>query len=296
MPRVLVYTPTYNNGLQPETAKSVEAMQFDSFDWVVSDENPYPGRDMRNVVFQFNKGRRLTLDGGYDAMLTVEHDMIVPTDALARLWTTPAPVVYGSYMLRHGMYAVNLFRYEGAKNIGMSLSLYPRELRAAQQRGWIEVSGAGFGCTLMRREALEKCPFRDVGNAPDLPFAHDCVQRGIRQIGRTDVACGHIDDENNQRVLWPYVEGVYGMIARVLANQDVTVSDNGNSVVMRKGKYYSMGLESALEAQRAGYVRITNEADLVVGEMERAVDPNAENRERAVKPTTRRRRKGNNAA
>jgi hypothetical protein len=286
MARILVFTPTYDNLLQKETVKSIKAMQFDGqLDWVVSDENPYPGRDMRNCVFQFQKGRQLALDGGYDAILMVEHDMVVPVDAAQKLWNTNAGVVYGCYQLRHNMRAVNLFQHMGTRNIGMSLSLYPRELQEARRRGWTEVSGAGFGCLLIRREMLVQVPFRDTGNAPDLPFAQDCEKAGIMQIGRCDVVCGHIDVERGV-TLWPFGKDG-GMLARVLAQQDVNVNDAGKAVAMVKNRYYSINLDTALELQRAGYVRITNEADTV----EVATSTGAESRETAAHMTGTRKRK-----
>lgn len=295
MARVLVYTPTYNDLLQRETVESVEALRFrEQHDWVLSDENPYPGRDMRNCVFQFQKGRRLALDGDYDALLLVEHDMIVPPDALQRLWDTDAPVVYGTYQLRHGMRSVNLFQWlDNNRNLGMSLSLYPRELRAARRRGWVRVSGAGFGCLLIKQPVLGQIAFRETGNAPDLPYASDCVKQGITQIGRTDVECGHIDTDTGV-TLWPFQE-VYGIVARVLAQQDVIVQDEGKPVEMKKGRYYSIGPKLANDLQRAGYVVITNDADKVLEEA--AVNPAAEEREtaEAKRKTTRRKRAAGNS-
>lgn len=286
MARILVYTPTYENRLQPKTVESIQAMQFDGeLEWVLSDDNPYPGRDMRNCVHQFRKGRQLALDGGFDAMLIVEHDMIVPEHTAQRLWDTDASVVYGCYMLRHLMFTVNLFQYIGNRNIGMSLSLYPRELQFARQRGWVEVSGAGFGCLLIRRTVLQNVPFRDEGNAPDMPFARDCVTRGIQQIGRADVECGHIDLDHSGRTLWPF-EGEYsmGVVARVLARQDVIVQDNGLTIPMKRGRYYSLGVEQAIDLQRAGYVEITNDAEVVAAEMARETADADPQRETAVDP------------
>jgi hypothetical protein len=236
---------------------------------------------MRNVVHQFQRGRQLALEGDYDAMLSVEHDMIVPPDALDRLWATDAGAVYGCYQLRHKMKSVNLFRYENERAVGMSLSLYPRELRLARLQGWIEVSGAGFGCLLFRRKVLESIPFRDAGNAPDLPFATDCVRKGVKQIGRTDVVCGHIDNVWAKATLWPFDEKDLGMIARVEALQNVTIADEGDTVVLLKGRYYSLSITAATEAQRAGYVRINNGADF---EHETAT---AEQRETAVAPANK---------
>jgi len=298
MPRLLVYTPTYEDRLQQETVASIEALRFQGkLDWVLSEDNPYPGRDMRNVVHQFRKGRELALTGEYDGMLMVEHDIIVPPDAAQRLWDTDAGVVYGSYMLRHLMYSINLFQYVGNRNIGMSLSIYPRELQYARQRGWIEVSGAGFGCLLVRREVLSIIPFRDVGNAPDLPFAKDCVTRGIQQIGRTDVECGHIDLDHSGRTLWPLERGglLMGVVARVIAQQDVNVNDEGREIAMKRGRYYSISVALADDLQRAGYARITNEADIVAAEMaqpegaagEEREQPDMGERELAVDPKAR---------
>jgi hypothetical protein len=34
------------------------------------------------------------------------------------------------------------------------------------------------------------------GNAPDMPFALDCVRTGITQLARFDVQCGHMHEGN----------------------------------------------------------------------------------------------------
>jgi len=40
------------------------------------------------------------LDQGFDALLTIEHDMVIPPDALLKLLDTKADVVYGLYVFR----------------------------------------------------------------------------------------------------------------------------------------------------------------------------------------------------
>jgi hypothetical protein len=151
---------------------------------------------MRNVLAQYSHARELCLSGPYDALVTIEQDMILPPHALATLWEDGAAVVYGTYMLRHGMPVINALRHENQRNLGMSLSLYNGALAQASKAERIEVSGVGFGCTLIRRSVLEAIPFRqdDAGNAPDMPFARDCLQRGIEQIARFNVRCGHIHE------------------------------------------------------------------------------------------------------
>jgi hypothetical protein len=151
---------------------------------------------MRNVLAQYNHARTLCLSGPYDAMVTVEHDIILPPHALATLCDDGAAVVYGTYMLRHGMPVINALKYENERNSGMSLSLYNGALAQASKAERVEVSGVGFGCTLIRRQVLEAIPFRQdaAGNAPDMPFAHDCLRQGIQQVARFNVRCGHIHE------------------------------------------------------------------------------------------------------
>ncbi len=285
MPGLLVFTPTYGDALRPETVASVNAQQFDgSLTHEISYHNPYPIGDMRNVTAQYQRARDLLLAGDYDALLTVEHDMVLPPDAAQRLWDTDAPVVYGVYMLRHGSNVLNLWRYTGGRNLGMSLSLYPDELRRARRAKTWRVSGVGFGCTLIRREVLERIPFRQdpSGNAPDIPFALDCLQRGVVAVGRFDVACGHIE---GGKVLKPYVNG--GIVARAYALQDVTVNVEGESRRLVKDRYYTLPLPVAGELARAGYVRLTNMPDPASRETATA-EPE---REQAVATVTKRRKK-----
>lgn len=284
MTRILVFTPTYGGLLRDETVKSIQALAFEgAVEWVVREDNQYPGRDVRNCLGQFAQGREMALAGDYDGLLLVEHDMIVPVDGLQRLWDSPADVVYGCYVFRHGMRVINLLQHTGTANIGQSLSLYPKELAAAAKRGWVEVSGAGFGCLLIRRAVLERVAFRSVdGAAPDLPFAADCVGLGIRQIGRTDVRCGHVDSESGQ-TLWPF-EGSDGMSVQVIALQTVNISDDGQAVRLVQGQGYSLGGQVASELARAGYVVIE-----VADGYETATVPQAETA--AVKPVKRTRKK-----
>lgn len=255
---ILIYTPTYADLLRPETVASIEAQATDvETVHIISDEQPYAGRDTRNVIAHYQQAWRLALDGDYDALLTVEHDMVLPANAVQRLYETDAPVVYGVYMLRHGTKTLSAWQHTGGRNLGMSLSLYPAELKRYRQRGWGEVCGVGWGCTLIRRPVLERITVRQTGDgdAGDIAFATDCVRAGIRQIARFDVPCGHIEPDGN--VLDPYRQG--GIVRRVLALQNVTVNADGQTVAMKHGRYYSLPPDVAMELQRAGYVIVTND-------------------------------------
>lgn len=210
---------------------------------------------MENVVAQYQKAWKMALGGGYDALLTLEHDMVIPPNAVQKLYDTDSPVVYAIYMLRHGIPTLSAWQYINNRALGMSLSLYPDEVRKGRQQGWLEVCGVGWGCTLIRREVLERVTVRSTGasDAGDMAFATDCVRGNIRQIARFDVPCEHIMPDGT--VLHPYRGGI---VARVLALQTLNARVGRESLPMKKDRYYTIPPEDAYELQRAGYVKIQN--------------------------------------
>ena len=209
--------------------------------------------------------------------------MVLPPDALQKLWDVNAPVAYGVYMLRHGSNVLNAWEHAAGRNLGMSLSLYPERLEQAKRRGIVEVSGVGFGCTLIRRAVLESIPFRpdDKAKAPDIPFATDCLRAGIRQVAHFGVACGHVHEG---KVLTMSDDS--GRMVEAVALQDVTINVRGQTVRLVQGVSYAMPADEAGELVRAGYVRV-----LPAESVERATDTGAEGREMAVGVAERKRRK-----
>jgi len=134
--RLLVYTPAYAGGPLAECRGSVLGQRYDDrWEWVVDDDDPFPTPDHRNVLAKYQRARAKALAEGFDALVTVEHDMVLPVDALEKLAATEAPVVFGTYTLRHGSHVLNTWRYENRRNFGMSLSLYPHELRILRRAG-----------------------------------------------------------------------------------------------------------------------------------------------------------------
>lgn len=216
-------------------------------------DNPYPGERHRNTLHQYQSARTFVLSGGYDALLTIEHDMIVPPDALIKLWETDAPVVYAPYVLRHGMEVCNVLTYvAGSKNIGESISrLSIQEREQIFKQTTIPCSGVGFGCTLIRREVLERFEFHDsTGNpAPDMGLAVDCQREGIKQAARMDAVCGHIND--NGLVLWPGKEFLNMAKYKIFTNFYGTVGTR--SVQFRAGEVVDLPQEVGHEYVRAGF-------------------------------------------
>lgn len=261
--KVLLFCPTYEVDGQEqicdETRASIRAMEWDGqLDVVIGKFNPYPpGHE--NTLVQYQEARRMTLAGGYDALFTVEHDMIVPSDALKKLAEVDAPVVYGLYMFRTRRPVVNALRAVRAPDPDMSLSLFPELLEEAFAAGQVEVSGAGFGCTLIHREVLEKLDMhRGAGGhpAPDMPLATDCLRNGFKQVCRMDVVCGHKQLKNGI-VLWPILaDGEMQDRVKVRARNALWANIRGASVHYPAGEVKLMPREEAEEFGRAGLVEV----------------------------------------
>ena len=257
MALVLVYCPTYQTpdglAIWAETRRSIDQLSFTGeIIRIISDDNPYPPPDARNVLYQYQKARAIALHELADALLTVEHDIIAPPDALQKLWDTGAPVVYGVYLFRHGPPALNTLRYTTGSAPDMPLSRFPDDLARAWADGIANVSGAGFGCTLIRREVLEAIPFRSGPDHPhpDLPFAADCIRAGIRQVAHFKVLCGHICPDGS--ILWPEMGKMTNNV-KVLILQDFNAPSGGH---YSAGEQVIMDGSEARELSRGGYVRM----------------------------------------
>ena len=254
--RLLVFTPTYGNAMRPECRASIEAQDFaGEWQWVIDDADPLPPPNHRNVLAKYQRARAMAMDGGYDALVTVEHDMVLPEYALTRLAATPGDVIYGTYVLRHGSNVLNLFKYTNGRNLGQSLSLHREDLAAMRRVGQGRVAGVGWGCTLIRRHVLEAIPLHDdQGQNPagDLAFAAECNRAGLMSIGLLDVACWHIEGDV---WLYPWGETMAAMV-ECLANQTINAMVDGQVVRLERGQWHKLPLATAQELQRAGYVKV----------------------------------------
>ena len=252
---VLVFCPTFEvNGVdqvRPETLDAIDALDG-TFDFVLGKYNPYKHGHM-NILHQYQVARNLALDG-HTHLLTIEHDMIPPPNALVDLVATGEKVAYGVYQLRHGAHVLNAWRKVKSNHVGMSLSLFPDELQQARHQVVPEVSGVGMGCTFIAREVLELFDFRPPENSkggqiPDVAFATDCLRAGIKQVAHFGVLCGHIKPDG--QVLWPFNNGGSNMAKyKVL----VTVNAPGGRHLV-EGELVELPDEMGSELARAGYVK-----------------------------------------
>lgn len=204
---VLVYCPMNPTRpqVQPRTVDSIFGMKWGSPLEVVfgRDDKVQPDRPAVhvNITRKYNTARAMTLAGGYDALLTVEADMIVPAIALQRMTLVEADVIYGLYVHRHSRHPWLAFQWitgtvgdYGGESFSKNPSLCPK--------AWgnvVESKGVGLGCTLIRRHVLEAIEFRcapDQKVANDWMFALDADIAGFTQVHDCGVVCGHIDGKN----------------------------------------------------------------------------------------------------
>lgn len=211
MQDVLVFTPVLR--LEPETREALFALEWDGpLSHLLQRDNPhFETRDklkqrVLNHLHQYQRGREVFLSGRFDAMLIVESDIIPPRDALIKLAALESDIGFGVYRFRLSN-VVNIFElYPGKpRAVGESISIRPGRLEAAVKAGVVNCSGAGFGCTLIRRHVLETIPFRvewpKNGGHCDIPFVRDAMRHGFVMMADMSVICGHKDEDG--QILWP---------------------------------------------------------------------------------------------
>lgn len=218
--KVLVFCPLHPKPprLWGRTVQSIFRLDWPyPIDWdFVAGDNPH-AEPYDNVTHVYNRARARVLQEGYDALLAVESDMIVPRDALTRLVATGADVAYGLYVWRHGRRLWSAYTLLEERH-GESISAD----WAAAQAAWgtvIDVAGVGLGCTLIRRQVLEAIPFRapeDHLVSCDWTLALDAQAAGFTQRCDLGVVCGHQTTSPWPQILWPSSEVKQGYLSEPL--------------------------------------------------------------------------------
>lgn len=221
--KILLFCPLHPLwGILHPALESIHALDVSGFDvtYHYEDERRMNGGDAYDqITAKYQYGRGLALDGGYDAMLTIEYDNVVPVDALQKLAQVDADVAYGLYVTGRGnrwLAFIHLWPKSGIT--------YSRDEPTARA-AWGDVmpsAGVGFGCTLIRRHVLEGVPFRREKGHPssnDWWFALDLAEKGYRQAHDCGVVVGHI--RRNGDIAWPIPAHPFARIEKgkdVLAN------------------------------------------------------------------------------
>jgi len=197
--KVLVAVPAKRDMLYERARDAVldmrweDGSQIDTVFLVDGDD----GSRWENLLRKLNQARALALEGGYDALLTVESDIIPPKDALQKLAAVDADVVYGLFVLRFPPYHWNVSTRMRPRGEVHFLS----QDREAAREAWgkvIACEGHGQGICLIRRHVLEAIEFRNPKpelRAQDWYWSFDCQRLGFSQMHHLGVVCGHMDGE-----------------------------------------------------------------------------------------------------
>ena len=268
--KILLFCPTYKLvsgelAIHDETLESIKNLTIPEgveIEVEISTNNPNAitgnsKQDHENTLYQYRYARQRMVGGDYSHLFIIEHDMIIPEDALVKLLATDADVVYGLYLFRHVRPILNACRAVNSRWPDMSLSLFPEIAKKAKEQGWIEVSGSGFGCTLIRRKVLETFDMRrsELGGhpSPDMPFAADCMRNGFKQICRFDVICGHIKPDGD--VLIPFERGdEMSKPIKIYVMREFVANIGGKSVPYKEGATAEMPGEYVDDYMRCGFI------------------------------------------
>ena len=150
--------------------------------------------------------RNRALQGKYDFMVCLEDDIVIPGDALIRLydqWRLGSQVAYGVYCFRKQPTRWNI-QSVMTETKGISFSTMHVDTIDNFMGQVIPTIGTGLGCTLIDTDVLAAIPFVRRGDAAnDWYFSIDCVEAGIRQVAHFGVICGHMTTYPSPRIYWP---------------------------------------------------------------------------------------------
>ena len=220
--KILIFFPTYHN--EPQSLASIMALDNGEHDvHMLMTRTQKCDVGSYNILYNYRQGRAAMLAGDYDAMLTVEDDMILPADALTKLAAIDADIAAGMYVNRHKTfsrqpYIATVMQDDGARFIS--------DVPGFVAGNWgsvVPVTGAGFGCALIRREVLAAINFqiqvvnkRHILADCDTWFYNDANERGYRIMLDMGIVCGHI---NNGAVHWPNRKGGISTTITTLTRQ-----------------------------------------------------------------------------
>lgn len=156
-----------------------------------------------------NKIREVFLKGDYDYWLSVESDLIPPVDIIQRLMGHDKPAVGCMYTIGYAdsksepprpcLFVTEQIPGEkdsfGRQQL-RTRNLNPEEAYPLFGSGVMPIHGCGIGTCLIKREILEKFPFKYELNTPkvmhsDVLFYMDLHNAGIQNYVDTDVIVPH---------------------------------------------------------------------------------------------------------
>ena len=203
--RILIAVPTFEN-IYPDTFKSIYDLDVSGVDAAFEFVRGYDCATARNKI------ARLAINGGYDYVLMVDNDVVLPKDALINLLDDTKDVCLGYYAHRdtdniyRGRTSVcKLLSDSGEKyfNYPLESEYKATELAALKDRckHKVLIHGGGMGCAFIKTDVFNRVnyPWFDWTNyksgamlSEDLFFCENCRIHNIPIYTDTRVNCGHM--------------------------------------------------------------------------------------------------------
>lgn len=186
--RILIAVPTYET-IAPETFKAIYNLKTGSeevsFDFVKG----YDCAEARNRI-----GEK-TVQGGYDHVLMIDSDVVVPENALMDMLEFPADIVLGCYPRKNAKDRTTEL-YKAGQNDFVERYSYD-ELQETR----IRIKGGGMGCALIDTRTFIQMSFpwfqyvvydNNEKLSEDLYFCSEAERIGLKIEADTRVRCGHL--------------------------------------------------------------------------------------------------------
>ena len=194
MSRVMVSVPSGEGRIKSLAAESLCNMEWGDDDVDFKFVNGY------GIELARNKIAELSIKEGYDYVLMVDSDVIVPYNALVNLRSDDVNVAFGWAVRGESNEKLTSAVKLGTQ--GYKKSYYANEI-AKCENTLLEVKGCGFYCTLIRTDVFNRItkPWFKYHRNPDGSylsedywFCQKCSEQKIKLYVDTRVGCGHIHE------------------------------------------------------------------------------------------------------
>lgn len=149
--KILLSNPTFES-IEPDTFKSIYGLDRCGHTVLYNFTRGYDCAKARNEI------AKETLAGGYDYVLMVDSDIVLPPDALRHLLDPAVDICLGVYpRKRTDTGQTELFR-PGYLDFYAENNLSIQEIESCGEAR-MEIKGGGLGCALIRADVLRAIPF-----------------------------------------------------------------------------------------------------------------------------------------
>lgn len=211
--KILIAIPT-NNSIEADTFKSIYDLTVpDNVETTFQTFHGYRVDQVRNLIADWTVR-------GFDYLLAVDHDIVLPQDTLYKMLRHDVDMVSGLYRQRLPeqqleIYDLNMQRWD-----------------ISDKNNLTEIGGSGFGCVLIKKDVFEKVGYPQFEYHPaldhkdtfseDVDFCSKVTVAGYKIYADPTIHCGHIGKNvfNIQPKVHSQVNPVQDRL-RALSEQDL---------------------------------------------------------------------------